>query len=213
VLARQYSYRYENGAIVFKQMATTLTMSRQEVMKYWSDNKYAGMMIFAATDDYTAARCCIGNALFSGFILAAQAIEKLLKALIYLESGKGLKGHNPFELKEKLKGLKDNHLDQYDDVLKKLHDHYQGRYYDNVTTGKGASSEELLEIDALWLELMEKMPVPDEAKYRTAFFSFLAEPNPHWHNDFWLKTGNAALAPQLISIIARYQQVKKHLHP
>jgi len=189
-------------------------MSRQEVSKFWSDNKYAAMMIFVATGDYIAARCCILNALFPGFVLASQAIEKLLKALIYLESREEMKtGHNPFDLKQKLKGLRDYDLDKYDATLNKLYDHYQGRYHDNKTTGKGASSEELPEIDALWLELVEKLPVPDEAKYRIAFFDFLIDPNPHWRNDVWLKTANRALAPKLIAITRRYQEVRSHLYP
>jgi len=188
-------------------------MSRQEVSEYWSDKNYAGRMIFVATGDYIAARCCILNALFPGFVLASQAIEKLLKALIYLDGGGETKGHNPFDLKEKLKGLKNYNLDKYDGTLKKLYDHYQSRYHDNKTTGQGASREELPELDALWLDLIEKLPVPDEAKYRIAFFNFLIDPNPYWRNDYWLKSENKALAPKMDSIKAKYQEIDKHLSP
>ncbi len=195
-------------------MTTNLTMSRQEVSKYWSDKQYAAMMIFVATSDYIAARCCILNALFPGFTLASQAIEELLKALIYLESGEEMEnGHNPFGLKEKLKGLKNYDLDKYDDLLKKLYDHYQSRYHNNKTTGKGASSEELPDIDALWLELIEKLPVPDEAKYSIAFFSHLGDPNPFWNDNHWLRIENKALAPRMDSIKMEYQKIRKHLYP
>jgi hypothetical protein len=67
-----------------------LTMSKQDVDKYSPANQYA-MMIYVATSDYTAARCCILNTLFPGFMLASEAIEKLLKAFIFLESGGEMK--------------------------------------------------------------------------------------------------------------------------
>jgi hypothetical protein len=192
----------------------SLTMSKQDVSKYSADNQYATMMIYVATNDYAAARCCILNGLFPGFMLASEAIEKLLKAAIFLESGEEMKSnHNAFALKEKLKQSKDYGLDKYDDQLNKLFDHYQSRYHDNPTTGKGASSEELPQIDALWLELMEKLPIPDEVKYMTAFFSHLANPNPFWRNDHWLKFENQALSPKLDSIRAKYLEIKRHLHP
>ena len=195
-------------------MATNLTMSRQDVMNYWSKNQYAAMMIFTATQDYIAARCCMLNALFPGFMLASQAIEKLLKALIYLESGEKMRTcHNPFDLKQKLKASKDYGLDKYDEVLKKLYDHYQSRYHDNKTTGRGASSEELRDIDALWLELIEKLPVPDEAKYRIAFFDFLFAPNPHWRTDYWLTTANMAVLSGKERIKAEYEKVRAQLYP
>ncbi|HET6842505.1 MAG TPA: hypothetical protein VFK06_12605 [Candidatus Angelobacter sp.] len=189
-------------------------MSEQDVAQYWFENKYAAMMIFKATSDYTAARCCILNALFSGFMLASQAIEKLLKAMIYLESHREMKScHDPFSLKEQLKSLRDYDLDKYDFILKKLYDHYQSRYHDNKTTGAGASSTELPDIDALWLELIHKLPVPDEAKYRIAFFDFLFDPNPYWNNDYWLKAANSAIESKLPSMAVKYQEIQKHLYP
>jgi HEPN domain len=193
---------------------SNLTMSNQEVTKYFSDHKYATLMIYGATADYTAARCCILNGLFRGFMLASEAIEKLLKALIYLESGEEMKsGHNVFALKEKLKQSRDYGLDRYDDQLNKLYDHYQSRYHDNPVTGKGATSAEFPVIDNLWLELIEKLPVPDEVKYQTAFFSQLADPNPFWRNDHWLRFENQALAPKFDSIKAKYLEIKRHLYP
>jgi hypothetical protein len=189
-------------------------MSRQEVRDYWSNKKYASTMILAATNDYAAARCCIVNRLFPGFTLASQAIEKLLKALIFLSGGEEMDTcHDPFRLKEKLKGLKDYELDKYDDVFKKLYDHFQSRYPDNKTTGKGASSGELPEIDALWLELSERLPVPDEAKFRLAFFTELLDPNPYWRTDYWLKIENKALEPKMDSMKQRYEEIKMHLYP
>ena len=132
--------------------------------------KNAMTMFMTASSDYFACRCCILNGLSSGFRLASEAVEKLLKASIFLRTGtqsrlKGHDRHNPYRLKEELKSAHvDSTLDGYDPLLKKLHDHYQSRYPDNQTTGRGASGEELAEIDALFLYLVETLPMPDEVK-------------------------------------------------
>src|SRR3989344_8199280 len=105
----------------------TLTMTKKETMDYCSKNQYATMMFYAASDDYVASRCCILNGLAPGFILASQAIEKILKAIIFLETKRqtGLKKddkHNPFSLKNELtaKTKKYSELNKFDEQLKKL---------------------------------------------------------------------------------------------
>lgn len=172
-------------------------------------------MFGKASNDYIASRCCILNALFPGFILACQAIEKLLKAFIFLETTEQLKdGHNPFELKKKLQKIKNYGLSKFDDLLKKLYDHYQSRYYDNKISGKGASSSELKEIDELWVYLIELLPIPDEVKYRLSFFSELLEENSrkYWRFYEWATKNNQALAPKITKIKKRYREVEQHLY-
>ncbi len=195
-----------------------LKMNRNETQKYCVKNQYAAMRFFNASDDYVAARCCILNGLFPGFTLASQAIEKMLKACIFLESKKELKrGHNPFELKEELKKLKDYGLNKYDNLLKKLYDHYLARYHeDNVSRHEdgtsGASSDELIEIDELYLEITNKLPMPDEVKYRTKFFADLFENNPYWNNQYWITIKNQALKKQINAMKKRYKEVFQHLY-
>ena len=187
------------------------SLDRNGAANWGAQHQYAAMRFFDATQDYIAARCCILNGLHAGFILASQAVEKLLKAIIYLESTEKIKGHNPYELKERLKKSKDYNLDNFDLMLKKLHDHYLSRYYED-SPSVGASSEELPLIDELWFTLTEKLPMPDEVKYRTMFFTELLDPNPYWLNGFWLTKDNLSFDKRKKILSRKYIKVRKHLY-
>src|ERR1035441_6931912 len=148
-----------------------LTLTREQARQYAGKNQYAILMFMDAGSDYFACRCCILNALHSGFRLASEAVEKLLKAFIFLQTGtkstlKGRDRHNPYLLKEELKASRpDQKLDSYDDLLHKLYDHFLSRYYDNPVTGKGASGEELPKIDELFLYLVETLQQPCQREF------------------------------------------------
>jgi len=194
----------ESGVIViYLNFMSTKAYKKKynRLMKFSMENQDGMMFLFNSDRDYVAARCCVLNGLVgSGFVLAGQAIEKSLKAFIFFESKKKLRvGHNAYELKEALKKIKDYNLDKYDNLLKKLLDHYQARYSDNIPEygTNGACSDELAEIDELWVELKEKLPIPDEVKYRTVFFTDILKPNPHWSNEFWLKQHNPVIFTKL----------------
>jgi hypothetical protein len=197
-----------------------LTLTREQARQYAGKNQYAMMMFMDAGSDYFACRCCILNALHSGFRLASEAVEKLLKAFIFLQTGtkstlKGRDRHNPYLLKEELKASRpDQKLDSYDDLLHKLYDHFLSRYYDNPVTGKGASGEELPKIDELFLYLVETLPMPDEVKYRPAFFAEICDENSrrYWRNYYWAMERNEVLQRKMESIERSYQQVLKHLY-
>jgi|ERR1017187_4186134 hypothetical protein len=197
-----------------------LTLTREQARQYAGKNQYAMMMFMDAGSDYFACRCCILNALHSGFRLASEAVEKLLKAFIFLQTGtkstlKGRDRHNPYLLKEELKASRpDQKLDSYDDLLHKLYDHFLSRYYDNPVTGKGASGEELPKIDELFLYLVETLPMPDEVKYRSAFFAEICDENSrrYWRNYYWAMERNEVLQRKMESIERSYQQVLKHLY-
>lgn len=197
-----------------------LTLTRQDVADFARQNQYATMMFMDAGFDYVACRCCILNALHSGFRLASEAIEKLLKAHIFLVTGARTKLtrkdlHNAYALKQELNAVvNDKKLDSFDDVLKKLHDHYQSRYFDNPVTGRGASSEELPRIDELFLYLVETLPMPDEIKYTSAFIGSLCDENSrrYWKNYYWAMERNHALRGKIADIEKTYQEVFKHLY-
>jgi hypothetical protein len=197
-----------------------LTLTREQARQYAGKNQYAMMMFMDAGSDYFACRCCILNALHSGFRLASEAVEKLLKAFIFLQTGtkstlKGRDRHNPYLLKEELKASRpDQKLDSYDDLLHKLYDHFLSRYYDNPVTGKGASGEELPKIDELFLYLVETLPMPDEVKYRSAFFAEICDEHSrrYWRNYYWAMERNEVLQRKMESIERSYQQVLKHLY-
>jgi hypothetical protein len=193
-----------------------LKLSKKEVFNYCAKNQYATMMFGIAGDDYVASRCCILNGLFPGFVLACQAIEKLLKAFIYLETGNQPgHEHNPFKLKEGLQEIQDYGLNKFDDLLKKLYDHYQDRYYDNKTSGKGALSSELNAVDELWVYLIKLLPMPDEVKYRLRFFAELFDENSrkYWRFYEWAIKANKALSSNIDTMEGRYREVMQHLYP
>lgn len=194
------------------------SLDKKGVMEWGAQHTYANMRFFNANQDYVAARCCILNGLFAGFTLASQAIEKLLKAIIYLETGEEMKRwHDPYKLKEKLKEKKDYNLDNFDTTLKKLYDHYLSRYHEDNPRihsdgTSGASSEELKSIDELWFTLVEKLPMPDEVKYRMAFFADLFETHPYWLNGVWLTKNNFAFDKRQITLLENYTKVYQHLY-
>jgi HEPN domain-containing protein len=200
----------------------TLTMTKPEVNHYARTNQYAMMMLLVAGSDYFASRCCILNMMSSGFRLASEAAEKLLKAYIFLETKeptklKGNDRHDPYSLKEELQSAlkaRDTELDNFDGLLHKLFGHYQSRYPDNKGQGP-ASSEELPQIDELFIYLIEKLPMPDEVKYRSGFFTELCDSNARqfWRNYYWATERNSLLQTKMPMIEQRYKEVFEHLYP
>ena len=186
-------------------------MTRDEHQKYCRKNQRTLMFLYNADQDYVAARCCILNGLFPGFVLASQAVEKFLKALFVFECKEKVKNiHDPFGLKECLKKVKDYDLDRYNVLLKKLSDHYKARYSDNKMDYEtnGASSEELADLDNLWMSLKEKLPFPNEVKFRTRFFSDLFDEYPYWKNKFWIREKNGSLSDKIQLWEKRYKEIQ-----
>lgn len=64
-------------------------------------DRNAGYFFKQSAEDYAAARCCLLNGLFPGFVMAEQAVEKLIKGFIlFMDPGfkpKKGKGHEPSE--------------------------------------------------------------------------------------------------------------------
>ena len=199
----------------------TLVLTREDADEYARTNQYATMMLGNASADYFACRCCILNTLGTGFRLGSEAVEKLLKVFVYLvtDAKSTLKRndrHNPFLLKQELARVySDPKLNSFDGLLRKLFEHYQSRYFDNAGKGEGASSEELPQIDDLFIHLIESLPMPDEVKYRSYFFSTLCDANAriYWGNYRWAIERNHVLQPKMPAIELRYRQVFKHLYP
>src|SRR5438105_14344420 len=109
-----------------------LTLTSKETREYAGKNLHATMMFGSASQDYIACRCCVRGGLYTGLRFGSEAVEKLLKAHIYLATGAKRRGHNPYRLKQELITTHpDAKLDSFDDPLRKLYGHYQRRYYDN----------------------------------------------------------------------------------
>jgi hypothetical protein len=199
-----------------------LSMTKTEANDYARTNLYAMGMFSVAGSDYCASRCCILNRMSAGFRLASEAVEKLLKAYVFLETRatstlKANDRHNPFLLKEELQPAlktRDPELDKFDGLLRKLFGHYQTRYPDNNDQGS-ASSQELPQIDELFVYLIDKLPMPDEVKYRSTFFVGLCEPNARqfWRDHYWATAQNPLLQGKMPQIEKRYKEVFEHLNP
>ncbi len=198
-----------------------LKLSKADVQAYASKNGYATMMFHGAADDYVSSRCLILNVLFTGFVSYSYSIEKFLKAIIFLETGKEttLKNqnkHNTYLLKQELHAKKDYGLNKYDDLLKKLFGHFQHRYFDNKYTGEFLGTGELDRLDELWIHLFENIPFPTEVKYRLIIPTHFFEENalkffPHYR--LWATRDNKALEGKLGEIEETYLKVKRHLYP
>jgi hypothetical protein len=211
------NYRIERGA---KMQNVELKLSNADVRAYAHKNQYATMMFHGAADDYVSSRCLIQNILFTGFILYSYSVEKLLKAIIFLETGKEttLKGqnrHNSYLLKQELHKSKDYGLDKYDNFLKMLFGHFQCRYFDNKYPGKMLGTEDLDEADALWMHLFESIPFPPEVKYRlvipSLFFEKIAlKYRPEYR--FWATHNNRILSSKLEKMEEIYWEVEHHLY-
>lgn len=172
----------------------------------------AGGFFFIAAEDYVGARCLILNALASGFPLAAQAIEKLLKAALCMDGIKPSRSHSTAHLLAELaKSSARYRLDEYRDLCGRLDEYYRRRYHDNSRENYGATSEDLAHIDRIWFHIVTELPLPDEFKYRTKFFVDLCEGNPYWRADVWLLKDNAVLAPQFLAIKSRYDEVRQYV--
>ena len=192
-----------------------LKLNRQDVEDFCRKYQYSMHMIFDATYEYASARCCIINGFFTGFILACQSIEKILKSIYYIETEKKAGNlHDLYRLKEKLKKHRDYELEKYDSLFKELYKHYQSRYYDNPNgiKNKMISQEKLDEIDELWLSLVEILPMPVEVKYRSLPYVLLCEPK-HEACRKWIMTYNNFLKNRIENIEKCYKEVLDHLYP
>lgn len=197
----------------------SFTFSNTDLLAYGRKHQYAQLMFCGAGDDYAAARClCLNRLMFSGFPLFSQSIEKVLKAITFLETGlpttlKRQDKHNPYLLKQELQTTANYGLNEYDDVLKALYGHFQQRYFDNKDPSKSMSGDELEAFDRLWVHLFEKTPFPTDVKYRLKFPAMLFEQSVlRWMPQYraWVVRDNKALAPKLSEMEATYLAVERH---
>lgn len=199
--------------LIYLVIYMALSLSKSQVDDFYSKNSYAMQMLMSAVPDYMAARCCLLYGLFSGLYLGSLAIEKTLKGIISIETkSKPRNIHNLVKLKDMLQKEKDYGLNEYTDFLNKLFGDYQARYHDNPDRSMGMSTDELHQLDDLWVYLINAFPAPDEIKYRSIFFAFLFEPQASLYANV-MKQNNKALARELKSYGRKYKEVFIHVHP
>lgn len=193
----------------------TFTLTKKECMEYSRKHILEIFFLNQASEDYTAARCCILNGFFSGFVLAQQGIEKLLKAHLLVNGEKNIKTHKLLKLKEILEQSYEYDLKQYHDILHKLQNEFFYKYPDvgeNPITSK--STADLKIVDELWFYLIERLNIPDEVKYRTKFYASLCDDNPFYQFEkSWMLINNASILPIYNDILLRQKEVLNHLNP
>lgn len=151
-----------------------------------------GYWIQASCNDYAAARCCLLNGLGSGFLLAQQAVEKILKFYVrclhpthprrkYVGKGPGclspgaLPVHSEHDLVA-LAGIVDAGLpslalvQRHEPILKRLSLRFEGKYPDSVAALGGYATSEFVEIDALMIPLLADIPVHPSLKWRLGIY-------------------------------------------
>ena len=63
------------------------------------------------------------------------------------------------------------------------------------------------------LVLKEKLPIPDEVKFRTFFYTSLFEDNPYWNDRTWLTIRNVALQSRFDILKNKYNEIEDKLYP
>ena len=190
-----------------------------EVQEFCSANQRAIMLIDRGTLDYVGARCCLLNHVFSGFELAAQSVEKHLKAMLVLRSpGLNVRGytHKVIELAAAVQDAGIVDLSSHQQTIGRLHGHYQGRYPDNPGQLTSASTAEIVQIDLLLDRIVAAMPVLPDVAIRTGVYGRallnigLQLPFPE---TTWLLQSNVPLLTRFPSLVERYNQWKAFNYP
>lgn len=163
-------------------------------------NKY----MMPAVQDYLAARCLLLNNIIPvGLIIAHEAVEKQLKAILTLEEVMmPKKCHDVSSLAGLLiekNSTKYSFLKDQSDFLTRLHLHYGWRYYDGDISkrSQNISPEDLDPLDELWIALYEGYTnfLPEEFRFRTYLLPYLFDKGmlqvTNW--DEWLLQNNKAL--------------------
>lgn len=161
-----------------------------------------------ATLDYIAGRCCMVNGIYyRGHSLICESIEKAMKSIYFVENESAHKAkHNLGSIKKDIKNNK--FLNKYDKLLSFLTDAHKTRYAESVAnfpqphSSVYTSKDYLEEIDFLWLDIFDNLPMPDDIKFRIAWFiPSLITKNQSFY--VWITVGNKAISPRLENLIKR----------
>ena len=194
-------------------------MNATELMDFNQSHLEAVEFVITATEDYAACRCCLLNGLFSGFAVAAETVEKYLKAfLLFVDPSINVKkeyNHGIEKLANKAAELRPEFkVRQFNNVIDRLKQHYINRYPNDLKYELGATTAELLGIDEFVLYIYDSLPVPEAVKFRTyGYFFFASCP---WvpaicPTKEWIERNNAALARVHDSLLQRYKAMEGEL--
>ncbi|MEM5451526.1 HEPN domain-containing protein [Paraburkholderia guartelaensis] len=146
-----------------------------------------------SAEDYAAARCCLLNGLFPGFVMAEQAVEKLIKGFIlFMDPSfkpKKSKGHDLASLITVLCSYYEHiTLAQYERTIELLQSSYDGRYPDSGSASLAHMTSQLHDVDDLYIYLLDQSPITGDLRYRigawpflyTAYLGITNMPDPKW---------------------------------
>jgi hypothetical protein len=194
-------------------------------------NTPIGLWVHQAYQDYSGSRCLLLNHLPTGFVLAQQAVEKLLKAFLRISHPKtskfvGKSGLTPPVLPVAPSHdllahatLVEAHFPQiklsskYSWLLRELSLNFERKYPDSNAPHSSSTTEWLRSIDELVIELSLNVPIDVETRWRTGVFYsawplvLSDQPDPPW--SIWVRDRNEAFLkalPQIQQVIvAGYQ--------
>lgn len=169
-------------------------------------HRIAGHFYKQSAEDYGAARCCLINGLFPGFVMAEQAVEKLIKGILLTAdpSFKPKRGYGHdlaflcAKLQETYPGIS---LSVFEDTIKMLQSCYDGRYPDSGTNSLAHTTAQLRSIDELYMYLDEQVPITGEMRLQIGALPLLYSAYVRITNIpacLWLLQGNEA-AHRLLS--------------
>ena len=168
------------------------------------NNKAAIKMQHISKEDYIGARCCLqGGIITCGYILSAQALEKMLKShiLFYLPDEKfKSKKYKPYHdleiLLSELKNISQFEVDQFQNLCFTLSKTYDGfRYPDNkhiTEFGIRSTSTSIIdEVDEMYIYLFQHLPIPNPLKCRIGILGTLKCTNNTYYKH-WITVNNKA---------------------
>jgi HEPN domain-containing protein len=201
-------------------LSKTLTLTKQEAADFARSNQKAMGFFMAATGDYAAARCCLINGLFSGLVLSAQAVEKLLKGYLLVKKpeidARKISHNLPELLTQVMEADSSLDLSKFQPLIVRLKQHYQTRYPDNSDASTSMSTGEMIEIDELIFYINQNLPVPDEIKFRSGIYGAILWSKVNGYvsgEERWIKENNQAIQSELKNLELRFDQVMKHVYP
>jgi len=156
------------------------------------------------------------NGLASGFVLAQQAIEKMLKAYLHIAHPNTSRFVGPKGLVQAMLHVTASHdlvahatlvensfpdlslnlVSQYGWLLEELSLHFDRKYPDSSSPHNSSTTEWLNSIDRLMLNLSINIPVDEKTRWRTGVFAsswpliLTNQPNPPW--SIWVRESNLA---------------------
>jgi hypothetical protein len=195
------------------------------------------LWLYHAVQDYASARCLLLNELSGGFVLAQQAIEKLLKAYLTVAYPDQLPFIGRKGLREKVLPVTASHDliahqrlaeesfpflaigSAETELLTNLSFCFQGKYPDEKTPLKYTTTAWLEELDDLFVTWSLGLPVPDEDRWKTGIYVCVwsdvigDQANPPYLR--WIREHNQAFAKvfhKLCEVVAEGNEASNQKH-